>query len=360
MSPQAPILASNEQAFRSTLTESELVERLRQLPEPVAVVTHAKPDGDAAGSVIAMSEALRRCGKTSLGVLAPPAPESLGCLAGWNDLHLLGENAIAEAAQVQAASAIVVDTAAWSQLGPTRALVEPLLPEVIVIDHHLSGDIPSDRYVDTAAAATTEVLTPIVAQLLHHCVGSARFGPVIAQALFTGLATDTGWFRFSNTTARTHRTAARLLEEGVDQAMLYAALEQGDRPEKLALLERAMASLRLIASGRAAVMALEIGDFEQTGAREDETERIVDIPQSVGAVNVVCLATERRTDDGQGVYTRLSFRSKPGPGEVNVASLANRFGGGGHARAAGGRVEAPLAEALPPVVAAIEALFGPA
>ncbi|MEM9296389.1 MAG: DHHA1 domain-containing protein, partial [Planctomycetota bacterium] len=83
-------------------------------------------------------------------------------------------------------------------------------------------------------------------------------------------------------------------------------------------------------------------------------------PQSVGAVNVVCLATERRTDDGAGVYTRLSFRSKPGPGEVNVAELANRFNGGGHARAAGGRVEAPLDDALPSVVQAIEALFGAA
>src|SRR5690606_37676360 len=149
-----------------------------------------------------------------------------------------------------------------------------------------------------------------------------------------------------------HELAARLLREGVDQSELYRILEQTERPQKLALLTRALGSMKLLAGGRAALMILSATDFSQTGAVAEETERLIDVPQQIGTVEVVGLISERPSGNAQSQgrpTTRLSFRSKPGPNAVNVAELAGRFGGGGHARAAGARVEGSLEQVLPRV-----------
>jgi phosphoesterase RecJ-like protein len=149
--------------------------------------------------------------------------------------------------------------------------------------------------------------------------------------------------------------AARLLRRGVDHAALYQKLEQTERPEKLQLLIRAVSSLRLIARERAAVMVLRRGDFAATGALVEETERFVDLPQAVESVRVVALITEPPAQDGSKAGpVRLSFRSKPGSGAVDVAKLAGQFGGGGHARAAGAKLDAPLDEVISRVTGAVE------
>src|SRR5690606_21036827 len=103
-------------------------------------------------------------------------------------------------------------------------------------------------------------------------------------------------FRFSNTRPMTHELAARLLRCGVDHAHLYQQLEQTERPAKLALMIRALDSLQLLADGRAAVMVLRAEDFAQTGANLEETERFVDIPQTVSTVQIVVLITEPPAD----------------------------------------------------------------
>jgi len=131
----------------------------------------------------------------------------------------------------------------------------------------------------------------------------------------------------------------------VNHADLYARLEQAERPEKLKLLIRAVASMKLLADGRAATMTLRKTDFDETGALEEETERLIDIPQQVASIQAICLIVERcEADDDEACTTRLSFRSKPGPGAVKVAELAAQSGGGGHARAAGAKIDAPVDE----------------
>jgi phosphoesterase RecJ-like protein len=227
---------------------------------------------------------------------------------------------------------VVVDTGAWSQLDPMRAWLEQRAERTIVIDHHLRGDEVGDmRFIDAKAAAACEIVADLIDLL------GVEHDAVIRDALFVGIASDTGWFRFSNARPRTHELAARLLREGVDHAALYGQLEQGDRPEKLRLLIRALDSLKLIRDGRAAVMTLRQADFEDTGANSEETERFVDLPQIVRDVQLVVLITEQQEGP-----TRLSFRSKSIEDAVNVSRLAQQFGGGGHARAAGAKVDAPI------------------
>ncbi|MCC7408486.1 MAG: hypothetical protein IT442_10465, partial [Phycisphaeraceae bacterium] len=253
--------------------------------------------------------------------------------------------------------AVVLDTAAWNQVEPMRPVLEKMSDRLMVVDHHLSGDMPAKwRWVDAEAGACAELVAQIVAALAGEDVGIEA-----AEGLYMGIASDTGWFRFSNTRPGTLELAAGLLRRGVDHARIYRLLEQTERPEKLALIARALASLRLVAGGRAAMMTLRAADFADTGARLEETERLIDLPQMVQSVEVVALITEppegNPSANGHGEKNgaiRLSFRSKPGPGAVNVSELAATFGGGGHARAAGAKVRESLDGVIEQVRAALE------
>jgi phosphoesterase RecJ-like protein len=311
----------------------------------IVVTTHAKPDGDALGSVIALCRALERMGKTVEPWVMPPLMESLRVLTGHTQVHVYSDG---QPLPMEPDRIVVVDTGAWSQLDPLRKWIEPRREKTIVIDHHLRGDdVGASLYVDAEAAATAEIIADLIDDM------GVGYDLPIANALYVGIASDTGWFRFSNCRPRTHELAARLMRCGVDHAQLYITLEQAERHEKLALIIRALDSLQTIAGGRAAIMTLRHSDFKETGARMEETERLVDIPQVVQDVQVVVLLTEMA--DGS---TRFSFRSKPGDDAVDVNEMARHFGGGGHARAAGAKTRLQLDDAKTKLIAAIESAMG--
>lgn len=354
--------------YASTLDLPQAADLLRRTDGPIAVFTHAKPDGDALGCVIALTAALRAMGKQVAARFVPPVPASLQSLPGVELATVCDARPDAEPGGASPcrglpdppALVVVLDTGAKAQVGLLYGYVEKHLDRTLIIDHHLSGDIPArHRFIDPTAAATAEPLADLLDLLPPLPPGggrgegaSSRFtDPVIPPNLYTALASDTGWFRFSSTSPRTFRLAARLLEAGVDHADLFRRLEQTERPAKVRLLTRALDSLELLADDRAALMVLRTADFIETGAREDETDRIIDMPQMIGSVEVVALVTEREG----GAVTAVSFRGKPGESAVNVADLAARFGGGGHARAAGAKIKAPLDEALPRIRDALAA-----
>lgn len=354
--------------YQSNITPQDLVDRLVNLPGPVSVVTHGKPDGDAIGSVIAMTACLNQIGVKARGLLVAPVPEALAKLPGSEWYDVIEPNAPADDLPAPR-SMVIVDTGAWSQVGPTRSMIEPRLEHTIIIDHHLMGDIPAGtRYVDADAGSCCEIMAELIDRLMPYDaqgpIGKVNIRrnsdrgavhplpPVIRDALFVGIASDTGWFRFSNARPQTHEVAAKLLRQGVDHAQLYARLEQSERPNKVALMTRALDSLQLFADGQAAVMSLSRSDFEQTGATDDETDRLIDLPQQIGTVQVIALLSER-PDSDDGLLTSISFRSKPGDEAVNVADLASMFGGGGHARAAGAKVHKPIGQVIDDVIAAI-------
>jgi len=333
-------------AYGSNVTAAEAADHLAGAKRLV-ICTHAKPDGDALGSVAALVAALGRGGgREVIGGLVPPVAEPLRRLEGYRFLETWEAETIA---LPEAELTVIVDTGAWSQLGPMRAALEARLDRTLILDHHLSGDVPArHRLVEPGAAAACELVAGLIERIEPEALGT----PGVAESLFAGLASDTGWFRFSNTTPRTHRLAAELMEFGVDHAAVYRKLEQTERPEKLALMARALGSLKFHAGGRFALIALAGEDFRETGARAEETERLIDLPQILIDVEVVALVCE--SEDGTGPV-RVSLRSKPGAEAVDVAEVAARFGGGGHARAAGVKFEnLSLAEAIAEIRAAVE------
>ncbi len=361
---------------------SAAADLIRKTVGTIFITTHAKPDGDAFGSVVALTSALQKLGKETFACFSPPVASQLADLKGHDLAHTLNDKTEVP----DCALYIVLDTGAWSQVDPMRAVLEPNLSRTLVIDHHLSGDIDAaHKYIDAQAGACAEIIAELLDLLFTGDPGSGASGgasgdtsgggacgdglwdATIAQALFVGIGSDTGWFRFSNTRPQTHRLAARLLDMGVDHADLYARLHQTERPAKLALLTRALDSLTLLAEGRAAVMHLTQKDFDETGALQEETERLIDVPQQVQGIQVVALITESSIESPDGKSTqplaRISFRSKPasggGPGAVNVADLAGELGGGGHARAAGAKLVVPIDEAVSRVSQAIRDAMSP-
>jgi bifunctional oligoribonuclease and PAP phosphatase NrnA len=237
---------------------------------------------------------------------------------------------------------VVVDTGTWSQLPGLEERVKAYAKPKIVVDHHLTQQDWADvKLVDTAAAAAGE----IVMRVLERWGVNIDRG--IADALYLAIVTDTGWFQFSNTSPQTLRTGARLMEAGVDTDRMYQILYQSERAERVALQTRAQQSLELLLGGRLAVMRIRKRDFDETNANVPDTENLINVPLQIGTVEVSVLLTEPREERGP---VRVSLRSK---GQVDVAQFAEQFGGGGHARASGLKLDVPFDEAHDRVVGAM-------
>ena len=294
------------------------VASLLAVAKRVLIVTHARPDGDAMGSMAALASAARTAGKTVRTLVPGDVPDRWGFL--FPDGAPAGAGEFAALAD-EADLVVVVDTCAFAQLDGLSDALRTRREKIVVVDHHATGDdIGVARWVDPSAAAAG-VMT---LELIEHLGWGVS--PAAAEALLTAMTTDTGWFRFSNADGRCLRAAARLFDTGIRPDGLYARLYQADRPERLGLLTRALASLRFDAGGRVATMRLRAADFAATGARADEAENFVNEALRVGSVEVAVLLVETPE------CIRASLRSRGG---VDVSAVARQFDGGGHARAAG-------------------------
>jgi len=329
--------------------------------ERVVMLTHTKPDGDALGSTLALARSINLVRGTSGAVssaecwYAGPIPEWSSAITSGVKTRVIEPPASAPS-PLEPDVIVITDTGSWSQLEPFRAFLEPRLERTLIVDHHLRGDaeIASRRLLDTDAAAVVEPVAEICTQILG--LGSARELPVeIATALYVGLATDTGWFRHSNVDGRVMRLAGDLIDAGVNHSAIHAMLYQRDRASRLRLMARALGSLEVLDDKHAAVMSLTQEDFKQAGAAPGESGGFVDLPQTVESIRVVVLLTEQR--DEEGVFTKVSMRSKDGDWggapPVDVNAVCGSLGGGGHARASGARLRAPIDEAKRRVIGAL-------
>jgi bifunctional oligoribonuclease and PAP phosphatase NrnA len=307
----------------------------------VLITTHVRPDGDALGSTAALWLALKAKGIAAQVLLLSHLPTKYafafkepgvdyidveqGFPAGFS---LDGYDVLA-----------IVDTGTHSQLPGLRGYIDTYTGPKIVIDHHLTQeDWATHKWVDTTAAAAGEIVEELVELL------GVPIDHQIANALFLAIVSDTGWFQFSSTSPDTLRRAARLIEVGVDTDHLYQLLYQNERAERVALQTRAMQSLELHAGGQVAVMQIRKTDFAETRAGVPDTESLINVPLQIRTVQMSVLLVE----PPEGGPIRVSFRSK---GQVDVAAFAQQFGGGGHARASGAKLEGSLQQAHDRVVA---------
>jgi phosphoesterase RecJ-like protein len=309
----------------------------------VLVTTHVRPDGDALGSCAAAALGLRKTGIEAEVLLLSHVPRKYAFVFRDNAIvhHDASQHPLAESDLKRFDALLVVDTGTWSQLPGLREIIEHWDRPKIVVDHHLTQENWADvKLVVSAAAAAAE----IVAELLNQW--EIPIDHAMATALYLGIVSDTGWFQFSNTRPYTLRLAASLMETGVDTDRLYQALYQNERAERVALQTQAQQSMQLLLDGRLAVMQISKQDFELTKANVPDTENLINIPLQIATVEVSALIVEPK----EGGPIRISLRSK---GQLDVARFAEQFGGGGHARAAGLKLDTTLDDASHKVVDAL-------
>ncbi len=345
-----------ETHWSSTRTTADVAGVLKAAKR-VLILTHARPDGDALGSSLALARSLQRVGVEALPAYVPAMPRwAVQVIAGTAHMLLEAHASDKLGALPEPDVIAVVDTGAWMQLDEVRGYLASRTGRVVVIDHHLSGSatLSEARLLDTKAAAVAEVVAPVCAALLG-VAGAERLPVDVAEALYLGLATDTGWFKYSNTRPETLHLAADLMRAGVDHSRLYEWVEQQDRPSRLALQAKALASLEYFDNQSIAVMHLSRADFEASHADTEDAGGFAADALRVAEIQVCAVLTEMAGKDPSNPVTKISLRSKPGPHAIDVAAVCQKLGGGGHARAAGLKIAAPLAEAKSRIVAAIRA-----
>jgi phosphoesterase RecJ-like protein len=344
----------------SSNTTAEKVASWLKGRKKVVICTHAKPDGDALGSTTGLSRALAHAGIAGEIWLIGPFPTWTDAVIGSTPVKKLSSDATQIPASGNDADGIAVcDTGSWNQLEGLRTWLTGKAERTVVLDHHLHGnaEVATQRLIVTTAAAASHV----VADVATHLLGLAPGAPLpldVATPLYLGLATDTGWLRFSNVTPDTLRLAARLIESGVDHPALYEMVEQQQKPTRPVLLGRALSSLTMHHGKRLALMTLRDKDLRELGAVGEDTGGFSEPVLAVAGVQVVATLTEMppptNAPAGSGLLVKVSMRSKPGPNAVDVAAIANKLGGGGHARAAGIKLFTTVEQAQQTIVDAVQ------
>jgi len=287
---------------------------VRRAPS-VVVCAHVRPDGDAIGSVLGLTLALRELGIPAIPTLADarPAPVTYAWMPG----HAL----YTPAAQLEAPAVfIALDTPNPERLGEARALAEAA-QTLVVIDHHPDATEYGHIHVfDSSAAASGQLVWRLLAAL------ELAPSPEVALCCYTALLTDTGAFAFQNTSAQALRDAAEMIEAGVDPSEASRLIYQNRSAASLAVEARAMSRLSLANDGRVAYTWVTDEDFEQSGALPEEAEHLPEAVRKLGGIDVAVLMRER------GDEVRVNLRAKTG---ADVGTVARHFGGGGHKAAAG-------------------------
>ncbi|RYG48380.1 bifunctional oligoribonuclease/PAP phosphatase NrnA, partial [bacterium] len=235
---------------------------------------------------------------------------------------------------------IILDLDSIGRLGSTGEFFRAC-DRLVVIDHHVPDQAPGDlRIVDTSAPATAVILTRLLNDL------GAKITPDMATCLLTGIVTDTGSFRFRNTTPEALHLAAQLIEYGGDIVRVSEEIFQRKSLAGQRLLGRVLDSMRLTAGGRIAWSTINALDFEIAGASDEDTEGFVNELLFVETVQMAAVLREPKPGK-----IRCSLRSR---GLYDVAAVARAFGGGGHINAAGCTLDMEMADAEAAIVAKLE------
>lgn len=299
------------------------------------VVSHVQPDGDAISSTLAVAWLLGRLGKRFALYNEGPVPERLLFMRGAGDI-LTDASGIAGRAYRHV---IAVDCADFSRVGNAKAMFADGY-ELLNIDHHPTNNgYGRLNVIRSEAAATAEILFDLIA------AAGIPLDLDAATAIYTGILTDTGGFRYSNTSPKVLAIASRLIDIGVDGPMLAEQLLERMTPQQMLVLQRALSRLTFSADQRIAWLWVTPEDMAETGAKNEDLEGIVNYPRNVEGVEVGILFKQ----NGEA-SVKVSLRSA---GKIDVAAICQQFGGGGHVRAAGCRVGAALEQAIGQVTAVI-------
>jgi len=279
------------------------------------MTTHVDPDADGIGSMLGLGASLRRAGKQTIMVTQEPLEAPLNLLPGADRIVQ------AFSADRQFDALFVLDCGELQRMGLLRSVADRQ-ETLVCIDHHKTNDFFADiNLVDPKSSSTGELIYQIIKR------AGLPLEEVTANNLFAAIQTDTGSFRYQNTSSRALRIAAELVEWGASPWEISRIVLEGYSVSRLKLLQAALGTLEFHQDGKIGLMTISSRMFQETGARRIDSERFVDYPRFVSGVEISVLIREVEKKS-----FKFSLRSN---NHVDVADLAAHFGGGGHARAAG-------------------------
>lgn len=292
----------------------------------ILILTHHFPDGDTLGSGFALCRALLSLGKKAKTCIVGELPKKFRYLCEGMQQLEFDEDFICS-----------VDIADENLLGAEKEKYEGRI--ALCIDHHGSNTLyAKESLVDSTAAATSEIIVKIIRRM------GAPVTREIADCIFTGITTDTGCFRYTNTTAQSFRIAAEMVECGAHSAEINRVMFDTKSRARLEIERMVLDSMEFFAQGRCALICITRKMIDESGAENDELEGLASLPRQVEGVFIGITLRERR----DGAY-KVSLRTTDG---YDASKLCALFGGGGHAAAGGCTIDGPLENAKQKIVEA--------
>ena len=299
--------------------------------QKLVIVSHVSPDGDTLGSSLALMHALRMLGKDVIMNVDDDISTVYSFLPGIAEYRRF-----APEESLDADLLVIIDASSADRAGNAMDVVKS--PAVLNIDHHKTNTRFADYlYLDSDAAATAEIIYSLLLEM------GIKLNRDIATCIYEGIYTDTGSFKYSNTTSNTLKTAADLLNYGVNPSLISDNMELKSRSQ-VEMLRKVLETLTFLKDGKIAYIEIPLELYNHNV----ETDTFISYPRYVEGVEIALLFKQVEAN-----LTRVSFRSK----EIDVAKVALSFGGGGHKKASGCSIYAPLKEAEKVILEAVGELF---
>lgn len=300
------------------------------------IVSHEYPDGDSIGSSIALSKALLKLGKIVTTIIDSDIPSDYNFLTGTRDIKKPRELEVNRESTV-----IFLDCADEKRAGPIIDTYRKKCQLSINIDHHPGNtNFANVNYVDVEASSTGEIIYDLLGLL------DVAIDEDIANALYISIVTDTGSFRFDNTTAKTFAISSHLINQGVDLSAIRINLWENKTYNSINLLADVLSTIKFACNKKVAYITATNEMMEKWNVSHGELESFINYPKSISGIEVAIIFKEINTD-----VIKVSFRAK---NEVDVQLIASAFGGGGHKRAAGCTINTQLHIAIKNVLQYLE------
>ncbi len=285
------------------------------------LTTHINPDGDAIGSEVAFARWLKSQGKQVRILNDSPTPPAFAWLTDEDPVEV-HEDALTEQCFTEADALVVLDTSNKPRIGRLVFTLDRHAIAVAIVDHHVTHEgFGQVNLIEPRKAATASLVFDLIR------ASGGTIDRRTAEALYVGLATDTGYFRYSNTDAESFEMAAELVRLGVDPQSVTTRVQASAPAGRLRFFGEALSALEMLEGGRLAVLEVGPDAFERHQLTGADTEGLVDMPRVIAGVDVVALFSE-----GKPGRVKVSLRST---GRVRIDQLCSRLGGGGHPHAAG-------------------------
>ncbi|MCK5780996.1 MAG: bifunctional oligoribonuclease/PAP phosphatase NrnA [Flavobacteriales bacterium] len=322
------------------MTKSDFseVKVLLSQPKKIVIIPHKNPDGDAMGSSLGLFKYLKNNGHSPV-VLAPTDyPNFLKWLPNNDTVEVFSTKDQDKIDLIANAEVLFfMDFNTLDRVEEIKPFVDKSDAIKIMIDHHQQpDDFPDFLYSDPTICATSQM----VYHLFENLGVVDQIDSDIATCLYTGILTDTGSFRFSSTTSTTHRIAADLIDKGAVNYKIHNNIFDGNSMARMKLMGVALSNLVIIEDCKSAYITMTRKELRKNNFKKGDTEGFVNMALSIENVNVAAIFIE----DLEGDFVKVSLRSV---GSFSVNQLSrDHFNGGGHINAAGGRVDAPIAEVV--------------